>query len=133
MSCETVTDCLPKNLVSTRRAPLKKALVCYLALLLCPLFLMAQISNNTALVGTVLDSTGSAVGGAKVTAVEQATKVRYSATTNDEGYYGITFIKSGTYDITVELTGFKKVTTVGVPVSPLTSLYVPTSISMLDR
>ena len=96
---------------------MKKALVCYLALLLSPLFLIAQISNNTALVGTVLDSTGSAVGGAKVTAVEQATKVRYSATTNDEGYYGIAFIKSGTYDITVELTGFKKVTTVGVPVS----------------
>ena len=96
---------------------MKKALVCYLALLLSPLFLVAQISNNTALVGTVLDTTGSAVSGAKVTAVEQATKVRYFTTTGDEGNYAITFIKSGTYDITVELTGFKKVTTVGVPVS----------------
>ncbi len=96
---------------------MKRNLICYFALLLSPLFLIAQISNNTALVGTVLDSTGSAVAGAKVTAVEQATKVRYSATTNNEGFYSITFIKSGTYDISVEVTGFKKVITVGVPVS----------------
>jgi hypothetical protein len=53
--------------------------------------------------------------------VEQATKVKYSATTNGEGYYAITFIKSGTYDITVEVTGFKKVTTVGVPLAVDTS------------
>src|SRR5207244_1659623 len=86
-------------------------------LLLAPLFLRAQISNNTALVGNVVDATGGAVTGAKVTAVEQSTKVKYTATTNNEGYYAITFIKSGTYDLSVEQTGFKKVTTVGVPVA----------------
>jgi hypothetical protein len=96
---------------------MKKALVCSLILLLSPLFINAQISNNTSLVGTVLDPTGGAVSGAKVTAVEQATKVRYSATTNGDGYYAITFIKSGTYDITVEQTGFKRAITIGVPVA----------------
>jgi hypothetical protein len=95
----------------------KKALVCCFVLLLSPVFLRAQIANNTSLVGTVLDSTGSAVNGAKVTAVEQSTKLQYTATTNDAGYYAITFIQSGTYDITVEQTGFNKVTTVGVPVT----------------
>ena len=75
---------------------MKKALTCYLVLLLSPMFLRAQISNNTSLVGTVLDKTGSAVTGAKVTAVEQATKANYSTTTNSEGYYAITFIKPGT-------------------------------------
>ncbi|HEY6373892.1 MAG TPA: carboxypeptidase-like regulatory domain-containing protein, partial [Edaphobacter sp.] len=96
---------------------MKKALVCSLILLLSPLFLGAQISNNTSLVGTVLDPTGGAVSGAKVTAIEQATNVRYSATTNGDGYYAITFIKSGTYNITVEQTGFKKAITLGVPVA----------------
>jgi hypothetical protein len=95
----------------------KKALVYCLVLLLSPVFLRAQISNNTSLVGTVLDSTGSAVSGAKVTAVEQATKLQYTATTNDTGYYAITFIQGGTYDITVEQTGFGKVTTTGIPVT----------------
>jgi len=95
----------------------KKAIVCSLVILLSPLLMMAQISNKTSLVGTVLDATHSAVAGVKVTAVEEATKVTYSATTNAEGYYAVTFIQPGTYDITVESSGFKKVTTVGIPVS----------------
>jgi len=95
----------------------KKALVYCLVLLLSPVFLRAQIANNTSLVGTVLDSTGSAVNGAKVTAVEQATKLQYTATTNDAGYYAISFIQGGNYDITVEQTGFSKVTTTGIPVA----------------
>jgi hypothetical protein len=95
----------------------KKALVYCLVLLLSPVFLRAQIANNTSLVGTVLDSTGSAVNGAKVTAVEQATKLQYTATTNESGYYAITFIQGGNYDITVEQPGFSKVTTTGIPVT----------------
>ena len=95
---------------------MKKALVYALMILLSPLFLRAQISNKTSLVGTVEDATHSAISGAKVTAVEESTKIVYSATTNAEGYYAITFIKTGTYDITVESAGFKKVTTVGIPV-----------------
>ena len=91
---------------------MKKALVCCFVLVLSPMFLRAQIANNTSLVGTVLDSTGSVVSGAKVTAVEQSTKLQYTATTNETGYYAITFIQGGTYDITVEQTGFGKVTTV---------------------
>ena len=96
---------------------MKKALVYCLVLLLSPVFLRAQIANNTSLVGTVLDSTGSTISGAKVTAVETSTKVQYTATTNDAGYYAITFIQPGTYDVTVEQTGFTKVSTVGIPVA----------------
>lgn len=96
---------------------MKKVIVCSLVILLSPLLILAQISNKTSLVGTVLDATHSAVAGVKVTAVEEATKVSYTAATNAEGYYAITFIQPGTYDITVESGGFKKVTTVGIPVS----------------
>ena len=49
----------------------------------------AQVANNTALVGTVVDSSGSAVVGAKVTAVEESTGVAYPGTTNGQGYYSI--------------------------------------------
>jgi hypothetical protein len=108
----------------------KKTLVYCLAILLSSQALWAQISNNTALVGTVLDGTGSAVSGAKVTAVEQSTKVSSSATTNAEGYYAITFIKSGTYDITVEQKGFKKATTVGVTVAIDTSARTDFSLNV---
>jgi hypothetical protein len=73
----------------------------------------AQVANNTALVGTVLDSSGSAVAGAKVTAVEESTGVVYPGTTSAQGYYSIKFIPPGTYDITVEQTSFTKLTKTG--------------------
>ena len=75
----------------------------------------AQIANNTSLVGTVLDSSGAALAGVNVEAVEEGTKFSYSATTNSSGYYAITFIKAGTYDITVRQTGFKTATKTGIP------------------
>ena len=76
----------------------------------------AQIANNTSLVGTVLDSGGAALTNVKVQAIEESTKVSYSAVTNESGYYAITFIKAGTYDITVRQTGFKAETKTGIPV-----------------
>lgn len=109
---------------------MKKIFVCCLVLLLAPLLLRAQISNNTALVGNVSDATGGSVAGAKVTAVEQATKVKYTDTTNNQGYYSITFIKPGTYDLTVEQTGFKKITTVGVPVATDVSVRTDFNLSV---
>jgi hypothetical protein len=81
----------------------------------CAAVAPGQIANNTSLVGTVLDSGGAAMAGAKVEAVEEGTKLTYSATTNDAGYYAITFIKAGTYDITVRQTGFKTATKTGIP------------------
>lgn len=96
---------------------MKKTLVCSLVLLLSPLFLRAQIANNTSLVGTVLDASGKTIAGAKVKAVEEATKVSYNTTTNAEGYYTVSFIQPGVYDVTVEQAGFKQETTVGIPVS----------------
>ncbi|MGC2400994.1 MAG: carboxypeptidase regulatory-like domain-containing protein [Acidobacteriaceae bacterium] len=73
----------------------------------------AQVANNTARVGTVVDSSGSAVVGAKISAVEESTGVVSPATTNAQGYYSIKFIAPGTYDITVEQAGFSKLTKTG--------------------
>ncbi len=89
-------------------------------LMICALFLIysakswSQIANNTSLVGTVLDAAGNVVVGAKVMAVEESTKVKYSAVTNTTGAYSITFIATGTYSITVEQNGFKQSTKTGV-------------------
>ena len=80
-----------------------------------------QVANNTALVGNVVDSSGLPVIGAKVTAVNEETKVVYPGTTNGEGYYSITFIAPGTYDITVERTGFAQLKKTGeiVPIDQM--------------
>jgi len=95
----------------------KKAILCILTTLFCSLGLRAQIANNTALVGTVVDPSGNPISNGLVVATEENSKVKSTAHTNNEGYYAVTFIQPGTYDITVEEQGFKKVTKVGVVVS----------------
>ena len=95
---------------------MKKAIVCSLVILFCPLLMRAQVANNTSLVGTVVDPSGSPINGGQVIAVEENTKVKSIARTNGEGYYAVTFILPGTYDITVEESGFKKLTKTGVVV-----------------
>src|ERR1700744_4144525 len=75
----------------------------------------AQTANNTSLVGTVLDSGGAALPGVQVEAVDEGTKVSHTAVTNESGYYAITFINAGTYDITAKQNGFKTETKVGIP------------------
>src|SRR5262245_18748570 len=77
----------------------------------------AQLASQTALVGTVSDSTGSVVPGASVVAVNTGTQDTYRATTNAEGYYNIQFVREGNYDITVSLSNFQTFTATGVEVA----------------
>lgn len=93
---------------------MKRILLCCFALLISPFLLRAQVANNTSLVGTVTDSTGSVVAGANVIGVNRDTKVSYTGTTNAEGYYSIPFVAPGTYDISFEQTGFQKTVSLGV-------------------
>ena len=79
--------------------------------------LSAQVSNNTSLVGTVVDSSGGVVVGAKVVGTNVDTKVQYPGTTNSEGFYSIPFVNPGTYNVTVEAPGFQKSVTNGVIVT----------------
>jgi hypothetical protein len=74
----------------------------------------AQVANNTTLVGTVTDSKGAAVSGAKVTAVNIATNDTYTGATNEQGTYAISFIREGVYSITVEQAGFTKLVQKGI-------------------
>jgi hypothetical protein len=76
----------------------------------------AQLASQTALVGTVTDGTGAVVPGAQVVAVNVATKDTYEATTNDEGYYNIQFVRAGKYEITITLAGFQTHKSTGIDV-----------------
>ncbi len=95
---------------------MRKGLLFPLAILLSATCMQAQVANNTSLVGTVMDPSNSVINDCQVVAVETSTKVKSTARTNDQGYYAITFILPGTYDITVTKQGFKKLTKTGVVV-----------------
>ncbi len=70
---------------------------------------MGQAQANAAdLNGYVRDPQGAVVVGANVTARNPATNFSRSATTNDQGYYQISSLPPGDYEITVEATNYKK-------------------------
>jgi hypothetical protein len=71
--------------------------------------LLGQAVNGT-LLGTVIDTSGASVSGAKVLATEAATGAVHQSQTNDSGNYTFPDMQPGTYDISVESQGFKKTT-----------------------
>ncbi len=96
---------------------MRKAFLYCLAYLLTPLALHAQIANNTSLVGTVVDAGGGVIAGAHVVATDEQTHVATEGTTNNEGYYSISFIIPGTYSVSVEQAGFSKSIKTGITVT----------------
>ena len=59
--------------------------------------------------GRITDASGARLPGVTVTATNVATNVASTTTTNGEGDYAILFLNPGTYAVTAELSGFKKI------------------------
>jgi Carboxypeptidase regulatory-like domain len=90
----------------------------------CVVLALAAASLNAsaqdfrgAITGRILDSSNARLPGVTVTATNVATNVASSTTTNGEGDYSILFLNPGTYTVTAELSGFKKVSRPGIQVS----------------
>ena len=71
-----------------------------------PLFAAAQ-GGRAELFGVIRDSSGGAIPGAAVQAEDQATMVRYSATSDERGEYHLVGLPAGKYVLTVEQPGFR--------------------------
>ena len=84
-------------------------LILCLAILACISGASAQSQSNAADVqGFVRDPQGSVVQNATVTARNPGTNTSRSATTNDEGFYQITSLPPGDYEVSVEAANFKR-------------------------
>src|ERR1017187_7967636 len=70
--------------------------------------LLAQVDAG-AILGTVKDSSGRIIPGAKVTVINDETGVVVTGTTNSTGEYTFAPIKIGIYSLTAEFTGFQRV------------------------
>src|SRR6266536_1573525 len=68
---------------------------------------LAQLGSAT-ISGSVSDSTGAAVVGAAVTVVNADTSFKRMTTSNGVGQYAVPGLTPGTYNLSVELKGFKK-------------------------
>lgn len=76
------------------------------ALLLAASFLLGQAVTGS-MVGTVLDSSGAAVPGAKVIITETKTGLARNVLTNESGNYSFPALEPGTYRVSVEREGFR--------------------------
>src|SRR5438552_1730784 len=70
---------------------------------------MAQ-SNTATLDGLVKDTQGALVPGAVVTVVNTATQQTFRSVTDDKGHWAVPALPTSTYSVSVEASGFKKVT-----------------------
>ena len=98
----------PEMLPRKRRRSTPLALLALVlpCLLLFPcLSLHAQ--NNAGLTGRITDPSGAAIPGAHITFTNEATGIRTQAAASSVGLYTAP-LPAGTYDITVEATGFQK-------------------------
>src|SRR5579872_482393 len=89
---------------SKRVALVVGMLVCLLCL--TPVVL-AQSSSTGVISGTVADSSGAVVVGAKVDLTDTASGSVRSSTTNDKGFYVFPYVNPGTYTVSVTKTGFR--------------------------
>ena len=66
----------------------------------------AQATANAQLNGTVTDPSGASVANAMITVTNTATNAKYAATTNQNGFYAVTNLPPGAYELTATASGF---------------------------
>lgn len=93
-------------MIPCRTAPRRATAVLVVLLASCS-FVWAQ-SGRGSVSGTVHDSSGASVPGAKVTVINSATNERYDLTTNDAGDYTAADLPAGSYSVRVEKPGFSQ-------------------------
>jgi hypothetical protein len=104
------------NIAWLRRRALKGLIV---ALCLSAMSVSNSLAQTTTATvnGTVKDAQGAVVVGATVTLTDMATGREVTASTNSEGAFTFTDVRSGDYILTAESPGFKKTETRGVKVN----------------
>ena len=81
--------------------------------------------TTSRVVGTVTDSTGSAVPSATVTLTNDGTGAKLTNSTTDTGTYVFEAVQSGNYSVSIEAAGFRKFLTRGNPVT----IGLPTTVN----
>jgi hypothetical protein len=82
------------------------------------------------ILGTVTDSQGAAVAGAKVTVTSVTKGTLEETTTNESGNYSVTHLIPDTYRVTIEAAGFKKQDIASVNVSADTGAHVDAQLEV---
>ncbi len=83
-----------------------------------------QSGTSSALAGTVVDSTGASLVGAKITATDIQTRAVRTGATDSVGHYLLSQVNPGTYQVSIASSGF------GVAVSEATAVGVGRTVTL---
>ena len=83
--------------------------------------------------GRVLDQSGSPVPRATIEATQDATQVKFTATTNESGSYELLYLAPGTYSLAVTAPGFETVKQTGVEVRITDRLDFPLTVGQVSE
>lgn len=100
-----------------------------LSVLSCALPATAQFTTSR-LSGTVVDSSGLPVQGATVNVVQQGTAYTQTTTTGSSGEYLFPSLPVGTYQITVNMTGFSTFSQQGVTLATGQAVTLPVQLKL---
>jgi len=98
--------------------------------LLCTASSAFAQSTTGSIIGTVKDSTGGALPGVTVTAVNQANGATRETVTDELGAYRVTALNPGLYTVTVTLTGFTDIKRPDVRVNIASQVELPVTLQM---
>jgi hypothetical protein len=79
-----------------------------LLFLLCPFTALFAQDTRASVSGVITDSSGGAVGGAKIQITNTSTNVSVEAVSESNGVYNAVYLLPGPYKLTVEANGFKR-------------------------
>jgi hypothetical protein len=111
-------------------------LSCLFALLcICSPSALGQAANTGTIAGTVTDPSGAAVVDATITLTDIATNTERTAVTNEAGRYIFANVISGTYNLTINKTGFRvsKLTKQVVAVGTVLTLNVAMDLGSVSQ
>ena len=80
----------------------------WLLLFAFPFAASSQTTGTATILGTLTDSTGAVITGAKVIVVNPDTAFTSATVTNSDGYYVVPYLNPGTYQLSIEAAGFKR-------------------------
>src|SRR6266404_4008169 len=99
-----------------------------------PLFFLASMANaqvgSSTISGRVTDPTGAVVPRVSVSIVQIDTNFQFTAVTNEDGLFRVPSLSPGSYRITFEGAGFKKVVREGVDLRAGDVLAVDTALQV---
>lgn len=90
----------------------------------------AQTTGRGSITGTVTDSSGAVVSGARVSVLNVATGVSSITATNRTGYFEVDSIDAGTYSVTVKVSGYEELVRNGVVLDASKVLALPLTLKV---